>query len=375
MSRSIVARLVALLVITVAGVYYIAYDAVGVHLVLDRPYTISVDMPATETFDGQQIPAGAGGLYSDAYVTYRGVEVGKVASLQLHPDMVVAVLHIDHGAKIPANVTANVKELTAAAEQYLDLEPAGAVGSGGYLRSGATIPESRTSVPVSIGTLLDALDNLVDNLSVSDLNTLTSALATGLQDAGPDLRQIIDDSDALVEALQSATSGTTELINGGSTVLSTFNQTSNDFSEFVTDLDQLSAQLAANNQDFKNLLSTGASAGQTLDPFLTQTAGSTVGLIDNLATATNTAYQRQDAFRALFEVLPLFSTDVAETVQGGQIHFQVDFNSRSPVCTYTPMLPEPTEAVTGTADLDGNCPVTAPDMLQRGADTAPPPHS
>lgn len=373
MNRSILARLLALLVVTVAGTYYVAFDAVGVHLI-DRPYTINVDLPMTETFGGQQLPAGAGGLYSDAYVTYRGVEVGKVASLHLHQNMVVAVLAIDHGVRIPSDVDANVKELTAAAEQYLDLEPQGDQGSG-YLAAGSTIPGDRTSVPVSIGTLLDNLDSLVNSIGVGDLNTLTSALATGLQGAGADLRQIIVDSHTLVAALQSATNGTAELINGGDRVLATFNATSGDFSQFTAELDQLSVQLATNNQALVDFLQSGAAGSAALNGFLSRYSGATVGLIDNLAADTTTAFQRQDAFRALFQVLPLFATDVAETVQGGQVHFQVDFNSTAPVCSYTPMLPEPTQAVSGTANLDGNCPVSSPDMLQRGAATAPPPQS
>lgn len=376
MNRSILARLIALLVVTVAGVYYIAFDAIGYNLPgVNEPYTIKVDMPVTEAFDGQQLPAGAGGLYSDAYVTYRGVVVGKVSALDLHPDGVVAVLAIDHGVHIPANVTATVKELTAAAEQYLDLAPLSGSASGGYLKSGSTIPADRTFVPVSIGALLDSLNSLVDNLSSADLNTLTAALATGLQGAGGDLRQIIIDSNTLVTALQSATTGTRELINSGSTVLSTFNATSNDFAQFSSALDQLTAHLAQNNQTLVQFLQSGASGSAALNGFLSKYAGDTVSFINNLASATDTAYQRQDAFRALFEVLPLFASDVAETVQGGQVHFQVDFNTSSPVCTYTPLLPEPTQVDNGTADLSGSCPTTTPGLLQRGAGAAPPPQS
>jgi phospholipid/cholesterol/gamma-HCH transport system substrate-binding protein len=373
-TRSLLVRLVALAVVTAVGVYYIAFDAIGVHL-WDGPYTVNVDLPATEVIDGMTVPAGAGGLYQDAYVTYRGVEVGKVAALHLHPDMVVAQLAISRGVRIPADVTANVKELTAAAEQYLDLEPPAGGGGGGYLSPGSTIPADRTAVPVSIGTLLNSLNSLVDSLSVSDLNTLTASLATGLQNAGGNLRQIIDDSNTLVEALQQASTGTAQLINAGQTVLSTFDATSSDFEQFSASLDQLSAQLAENDATLRGLLDQGATAGPALNQFLDAYGSPTVGLVDNLAASTGVAYQRQDAIRALFQVLPLFATDVAATVQGGQINFQVDFNTESPVCSYTPMLPEPTTANPGPANLSGNCPTVGPGLLQRGAATAPPPHT
>lgn len=362
MSRSILARLIALVVVTVVGTYYIAFDAVGVHVV-DRPFHVQVVLPS------------AGGIYTDAYVTYRGVEVGKVAALHLHKNDVVAVLAINHGARIPSDVTASVKELTAAAEQYMDLVPAGSYPPGQWLKAGSVIPESRTSIPVSVGTLLDSVNTLVDSLSAQDLNTLTSALATGLRDAGGDLHSLIVNGATLVHALQSAIPGTEQLINAGGSVLSTFNSTSNDFAQFSANLNALSAQVKASNSALVALLQNGAAAGSTLNGFLSAYGGSTVGLIDSLSTSTNVAYQRQDAVRALFEVLPLFATDVSETVSGGQVHFQLDFNTADPVCPYTPMLPEPTQVVTSTANLTGGCSTVAPNLLQRGADKAPPPHS
>jgi phospholipid/cholesterol/gamma-HCH transport system substrate-binding protein len=354
-TRSILARLVALLVITVVGVYYIAFDAVGIRLT-DQPYTVHVDMPT------------AGGLYQDAYVTYRGVEVGKVASLHLTATGVVADLAISHGQKIPSNVTAEVKELTAAAEQYMDLVPTN--DDPPYLEPGYTIPADRTVIPTSIGTLLNTLNSLVGSLSAQDLNTLSSALATGLRDAGGDLHSIIVNGDTLVQALQSAIPGTQELINAGNSVLSTFNSTSGEFDQFAANLNTLSAQVAQSNSDLLALLKNGATAGQTLNGFLTQNATPTVNLIDALATDTNAAYDYRSAFQALFQVLPLFATDVAQVTTNGQVRFELTFNDADPVCPYTSTMVEPTSLV-AVASLTGNCTIEAPNLLQRGADKAP----
>lgn len=364
MNRSILSRIVALVLVTLAGAGYILFDALGVKVV-DQPYTVHVVMPA------------AGGIYTDAYVTYRGVEVGRVAALHLHQNDVVADLSIDHGRRIPADVGANVKELTAAAEQYMDLvPPAGVPDPGGtagpYLRAGATIPASRVTLPVSIGTLLNTLNSLVDSLHASDLNTLTSALATGLGGAGEDLHSIIADGNTLVGALQQAIPGTAELINAGNTVLSTFNDTSNEFSQFNANLNALSAQVASSNSDLVRLLQNGAAAGQTLNQFLDQNAGPTVSLINNLAGSTGVAYANQAAFRALFSVLPLFASDVAMVTTNGQIRFELTFNYKDPVCPYTSVMAEPTSLV-AVADLTRSCAAEAPDLLQRGADKAPPP--
>ncbi|HET9076832.1 MAG TPA: MCE family protein [Acidimicrobiales bacterium] len=364
MSRSILARLIALFVVTVVGAYYIAFDAVGVKLT-NQPFTVRVMMPA------------AGGVYSGAYVTYRGVEVGRVSALHLQQDGVVADLSINQGARIPVGVTASVRELTAAAEQYMDLVPpahtlTAAAPAGRYLHQGSVIPRNRVTIPVSVGTLLNTLNTLVDSLHASDLNTLSSALATGLQNAGADLHSIIVNGDTLVSALQSAIPGTTKLIDSGNTVLSTFNGTNSDFQSFAANLNELSAQVARSNPDLIALLKNGAVASQSLSQFLSQNGGPTVSLINDLASATGVAYARRAAVQALFQVLPLFSSDVAMVTTGGQIRFELTFNYKNTVCPYTSTMAEPTSLI-AVADLTRSCATEAPDLLQRGADKAPPP--
>ncbi|MGH9115238.1 MAG: MCE family protein [Acidimicrobiales bacterium] len=369
MNRSVLARIVALLVITAAGFYYVAFDAVGIK-VADTPYTVHVVLPA------------GGNLYTDASVTYRGVEVGKVGGLHLHPTDVIADLAIDRGVRIPASASAHVRELTAAGEQYIDLVPAGdqagrsgtveLTGGTSYLHNGSVIPENRTTIPVSIGELLDTLDSLVNSLHASDLNTISTTIGQGLQGAAYDLRSIFSDSKTLLQALQSAVPGTVQLVDAGNTVLSTFNATSGELARFSKNLDLLSAQVARSNGDLVALLRHGTSASNELTQFLQANGSSTASFIDNLAAVAGVGFQREPAFRALFQVLPLLATNLASTAGNGQIRFELTFNDRNTVCPYTSTMAEPT-ALVATADLTRNCGMRAPDLLQRGADKAPPP--
>lgn len=367
MSRALLGRVIALIVVTLVGLYYILFDAIGLK-VTNQPFTVHVVLPA------------AGGIYSDASVTYRGVEVGKVTAVHLFPDKVIVDLAIRRGEKIPANVDANVKELTAAAEQYMDLVPpsspalvtADSSAGGPYLTANYTIPEERTKIPVSIGTLLATVNSLVSGLNPSDLNTLSHALAQGLRGAGDDLRSIIVDGTALLKALQSATPGTVQLIDAGNTVLNTFNQTSGDFAAFSRNLNVLSDQVKNSNSDLIKLLQNGAALSDTAEHQLTQYEAPTIGLLQDLGDLSNLSFQREPAFKALFEVLPLFAQDIAQTSTGGQIRFELNFNYNHTVCPYTSTMAEPNTLV-ATADLTANCGIQAPDLLQRGADKAPSP--
>ena len=357
MTRSLLSRMIALLVVTLVGLYYILFDAVGIS-VTNQPYTVHAVLTA------------AGGIYQNAAVTYRGVQVGKVSAVHLEPTQVVVDMAINHGTKIPENVTASVKELTAAGEQYMDLVPPST--DPPYLRGGYTIPVGHTSVPVSIGQLLNTVNSLVNSLSAADLNTLSRALAQGLQGAGQDLRSIIVDGTTLLEALQSAAPATADLINSGNQVLSTFNQTSDNFAAFSHNLNLLSQQLAQSNTDLVSLLQNGAALSTTGDQFLNQNATPTEDVLHDLGTLSNLSFQREPAFQALFEVLPLFSQDIASTSTNGQIRFELTFNYDHTVCPYSTTMVEPTSLVV-QADLTRDCGLQAPDLLQRGANKAPAP--
>jgi phospholipid/cholesterol/gamma-HCH transport system substrate-binding protein len=363
-------RLLALLVVAILGVYYIAFDAVGVHL-WGKPYTIKVQLPA------------AGGIYSHAAVTYRGVEVGKVTALHLHPTNVVVDLAINNGVKIPTNVHASVKELTAAAEQYMDLVPPPAgtssVATGRaavpaapvtYLKTGAVITGG--TVPTSVGTLLNTLNSLVSSVHASDLNTISTSLAQGLQGAGGDLRSIITDSQTLLQALVEAVPGTIQAVDAGHTVLQSLANTSENLQTFSAGLHQLSTTIVQSNSNLIALLQNGSVGSGALNTLLTNTDAASVGTINGFSATAGLANARQGAVQAFFEVLPIVANNAALTTTGGNARFELTFNDKNTVCPYTSTMAEPTSLVS-TLSLTRNCSTTAPDLLQRGADTAPTP--
>ncbi len=370
MSRSMGYRLIALLVVAILGVYYIAFDAVGIRL-WGGPYMIKVQLPA------------AGGIYSHAAVTYRGVEVGKVTALHLHPSNVVVDLAINHGVEIPTNVHASVKELTAAAEQYMDLvpPPAGSAtvatgraavpaSSVTYLKAGALITGG--SVPTSVGTLLNTLNTLVNSLHANDLNTISTSLAQGLQGAGGDLRSIITDSQTLLQALYEAVPGTIQAVNAGNTVLQSLANTSENLQTFSAGLNSLSTTIKQSNSDLIALLQNGNVGAGAFNGLLSNTNAATVGVINGFSATAGLANARQGAVQAFFQVLPVVANNAALTVSGGNARFELTFNDKNTVCPYTSAMAEPTSLVS-TLSLTRNCSTTAPDLLQRGADKAPTP--
>ena len=73
--------------------------------------TVTLKLPAT------------GGLYRFSNVTYRGVQIGKVTAVGLTPNGAQATLALDTSPKIPADLKAEVRSISAVGEYYVDLRP------------------------------------------------------------------------------------------------------------------------------------------------------------------------------------------------------------------------------------------------------------
>ena len=86
-----------------------------------------------------------GGLYRFSNVTYRGVQIGKVTAVGPTASGAEATLSLDASPKIPADVHAAVRSISAVGEQYIDLVPRSE--SAPYLRDGSVINARDTSIP------------------------------------------------------------------------------------------------------------------------------------------------------------------------------------------------------------------------------------
>ena len=86
---------------------------------------------------------------SSRNVTYRGVQVGKVTDVKLTENAAEATLTLDTSPKIPADLQADVRSVSAVGEQYVDLRPR--TDSGPYLQDGSVIPVDDTTHPAGGG--------------------------------------------------------------------------------------------------------------------------------------------------------------------------------------------------------------------------------
>ncbi|BBX29199.1 MCE family protein [Mycolicibacterium alvei] len=153
-----------------------------------------------------------GGIYQNANVTYRGVTVGRVDSVGLAPDGVVAKMALNSSTAIPDNVVATVKSVSAVGEQYIDLVPPESPSTN-KLRNGASIEQRNTRVGQDIAGMLHEADTLVTSIGNSRLQDLLRETFKAFNGSGPELARLIESSRLLIDEANANYGQTTQLID------------------------------------------------------------------------------------------------------------------------------------------------------------------
>jgi len=134
-------------------------------------------------------------------VKYRGVEIGRVGSVELVDGHAELVLEIDRDlfGGIPAGVRADVRSSTVFGAKYVELVPS-RTAAGGELREGATI--QALGVTTEVNTVFDSLDRVLSGIDVADLNQTLTVLAQTLSGRGGQIADVAAQADAYLTKLQ-----------------------------------------------------------------------------------------------------------------------------------------------------------------------------
>ncbi|GAA2111712.1 MCE family protein [Actinomadura alba] len=197
---------------------------------IERPYRLTAEFSSSP------------GLHPGFEVAYLGVRVGKVSSVELEGNKVVARLDIDRGVTIPRSVTAAAARKSAVGEPYIELTPAAGQGRAPALSPGSVIPVSRTSVPQSYGELFGAVNRALSAVDPEDAGTLVHELSVGWDGRSESLRELIDGGDQLTGTF----AANPELIDGLTRDLTTItNVVARHRGELGEGIDDLAALTAA----------------------------------------------------------------------------------------------------------------------------------
>lgn len=276
---------IALLTTTFLSVKYVGLDR------FFGGYTVTAEMPA------------AGGLFQNSEVTYRGVPVGRVESLEATKKGARAVLRIERGAPaMPADVSGRVVDRSAIGEQYLDLS-GGAVGKE-KLQDGARLTLTAADLPPALDGLLRSSRDFVRSMPSEDLNTVINEGYEFTQGNGENLARLVETSTRFAKTADDNFLMTASLIDNSGKVLATQQQVADSFISYSADMKLLAHAFADQDQDWRTLIENTPASAREVDQ-LFKTVGQPLGeLMANMISTAEVFGTNADGVRETMIKLP-----------------------------------------------------------------------
>lgn len=268
-TRLAVFGLLAVVSVVFAGVKYVGIP----ERYLGDSYRVSVNLP------------DSGGIFPNAEVTLRGIQIGRVGSLHLTPDGVRADLQIRRGTRIPTDTKVLVGNLSAVGEQYVELQPA---RSGGpFLAAGAALPVSAATTPPQVTALLVNLDRLARSLGKTQLRTVVSELGNAFDGSAQDLATVLRQARDLSRDLATAQPRLDQLLTDGGTVLGTQHDLDARLQQLSRGLDTVTRTLAAEDPALRSILDRAPGTLDSVRALLTHNQPAVGVLLGNLLTVSD----------------------------------------------------------------------------------------
>lgn len=286
-------------------------------------YQVKVELPNT------------GGIYQNANVTYRGVQVGKVKSVTLTQDGVQAKLSINSSAKIPANAPATVESVSAIGEQYVNFGATEGEPSG-RLKDGSTVSGS---VPTDIRTMLDRADALVGTLQNSQLRTVVDEAFTAFNGTGDDLQRLLDSMSLFVGEANRNVDVVTKLVDQAAPLLESQSTTNGDIRAWTRNVLKVTDQIRANDPQVEQILQKGPGVEQQSEKLFAGMQSTIPLLIDNLSTSARTMAIYHPNLRQILVLYPRLMGTLISAVnngdprKGAKVSFNVPSFQDPPGCT------------------------------------------
>lgn len=279
-----------------------------------------------------------GGIYQNANVTYRGVTVGRVDSVGLATDGVVARMQLNSNTAIPDNVTATVKSVSAVGEQYIDLIPPESPSTN-KLRNGATIEQQNTRVGQDIAGLLHEADTLVSSIGNSRLQDLLRETFKAFNGSGPELARLIESSRLLIDEANANYGQTTQLIDQAGPFLEAQIRSGDNIRSLADGLARFTGEVNKADPQLRSTLKTVPGATEAANTAFTGIRPTFPVLAANLANVGRIGVIYSKSIEQALVIFPALIAAL-QTVAGGapadegaKLDFKIDLQDPPPCST------------------------------------------
>jgi phospholipid/cholesterol/gamma-HCH transport system substrate-binding protein len=284
-----------LIIFTIASVIGIAAMVIGY---IQAPTLLGIGRITVKL----ELPS-AGGLYRFSNVTYRGVEVGRVTEVKtVDGNHVEATLSLATAPKIPANLVAKIRSVSAVGEQYVDLQPPN--DSPPYLHDGSVIAMGQSAIPEPVGPMLDRLNLLVETIPKDKLGPLLDESFKAFNGAGYDIGSLIDSGSKLTKDLNGVADQSRALADDSVPLLDSQAQTTDATRTWAHALAGLTDQFVQHDAQVRTLLETGPGFAQEVSRLLEQLKPTLPVLLANLSSISQILVTYNKSIHQLLVLFP-----------------------------------------------------------------------
>ncbi|HET9874506.1 MAG TPA: MlaD family protein, partial [Mycobacterium sp.] len=272
-------------VITMAFVYMQVPTLLG----LGR-MTVTLELPSS------------GNLYRFSNVTYRGVQMGTVTAVRLTDDSAKATLSLSTSPKIPADLLADVRSVSAVGEQYVDLQPR--TDAAPYLHNGSVIPVGQTSIPQPVGPMLDQASALIKSIPNDKVRALLNESFTAFNGSGYDQASLFDASARVAADANGVSDQTRTLIDDTGPLLDSQAQTADSIRLWARSLAGVTDQVVTDDTQLRRLLQDGPGAARQATALFEQIKPTLPVLLANLTSLGQVAVTYHASLEQILVLFP-----------------------------------------------------------------------
>ena len=313
----------------------------------------------------------ARGIGPGTSVTYRGVQVGEVASLMVASGGrgSDAVLSIDPGVQIPAGSTGRVVTATAIGILSVDIEPD--TDQGPFLTDGDTLLVPAEDQGLRLDEMLVDMTGLVESLDAESIVTLGETWGTALDGTGPELQALLENAGALSRMVADRAPAIAALLDEGLGLVDAMADNADTFPDSMRAVRDVSDQLVGSRDSLVYLMDRSPEALARTEELFAATRDDFGVLLTDLVTVGEVLGPRAPSLSAGLDSLPAALKDLTSVVEGDRGNFAL-VATQGPVCYYDTQRRVIGDESPRQANPSLYCP-PGEDVGQRGAYTAPRP--
>lgn len=250
-----------------------------------------------------QLPE-AGGLYRFSNVTYNGVQMGTVTDVKLTENGAEATMSLARSPKVPADLVAEVRSVSAVGEQYVDLRPK--TDSGPFLENGSVIPADRTVIPQQVGPMLDNLSAMVNSIPGDRLSDLLDETYQAFDGAGFDFQSLMDSATRLSTDANSVADEFRTMVDDSVPLMNSQAQSTDAIRTWSRSLAGITEQVVINDPQLRSVLSQGPGFADEVSALLNDIQPTLPLLLANMNTVGQILMTYNPSIEQLMVLLPAY---------------------------------------------------------------------